>query len=62
MGDERDHVSAPDLRARPDLQVLGVQERPQLLQRVVLVPGRGVDVADALPVGLQVEAVDLAEA
>jgi hypothetical protein len=36
MADEREHVRSAHLRRAGDLRVLGVQERPQLLQRVVL--------------------------
>jgi len=60
--DEGEHVRAPDLRRARELGVLLVQERPQALERVVLVARGGVDVADALRVGLQIEPVDLAEA
>lgn len=61
-GHKGEHVRPSDLRRALDLRMLGVEKRPQLLQRVVLVPRGRVHVTDALLVGLQVQAVDLAEA
>lgn len=55
--DEREQVLAPDVGRAAHPGVALVEERPQVRERVVLVSDGGVDVADPLRIGLQIELV-----
>jgi hypothetical protein len=60
--DERQQVLAPNIAGAAHLGVVLVEESPQVLERVVLVARGGIDIADPLRVGLQVELVYRSEA